>query len=55
MAGLTVSIEKYARLLSLDVLGYCAFIASQVVIFIQFRGPNVDFPAIANAVPQKRQ
>jgi hypothetical protein len=31
MAGLTVSLEKYAKLLSLDVLGYCAFIASQVV------------------------
>jgi hypothetical protein len=53
MAGMTVSIEKYARLLSLDVLGYCAFIASQVVIFLRFDASNVDFPVKANAVPRK--
>jgi hypothetical protein len=36
MAGLTVSLEKFAKQLFLDVLVYYAFTASQVVRFSRF-------------------
>jgi hypothetical protein len=51
MAGLTVSLEKYARLLFLDVLGSCAFTASQVVKFLRNSLQNYDFPEDARSVP----
>jgi len=44
-------IWKYARLLSLDVRVYCAFSASQVVIFLSLLRLVDGFPIPASDVP----